>query len=1050
MDNTNDFRVNPEEYAPIELAPDLKNYLRVDYIVNKSYLPMLGECEVVPCPDDLKKRKFSDSACFFQIEKIVYDQEENNLQKLANVYACASIANINVGLIIKSSVSEGIKLYMGACNEDSRFNGAQPKAEILYNCFIGNFPGSRSSQEGAILSAEATDALINSSIPVNYSAVASVSGVASLRGQQNNEKNVSFYQGIEKVVEAMNGRNYTIIIIAKALQQQELNGMKCELESLYTKLSPFARSSLSVSQSNGDSVSRTLSDALSDSVTNMTSDSLSVGNSHTISKGTNTFTSINGGLGINIGGKESPLSISPSVGIAKGKGTFDSVADTVNETNTNTKSLSEGRTTTITTSDGKTVTVSSSQSVQLTYENKEIIEMLASIELQLKRLKTGSGLGMFATSTYFAAPTLLDVRMGASAYKASISGDNTYVEKACVNVWKGKKYNEIMPYLRQMCHPVFLLNHLDDNVKTTPATVVAAPELAIHMSLPKKSVNNIPIRDSVSFGRNTIVLNGNDQNFKRLPIGHVFHLGHEEETSVDLDFDSLTMHTFITGTTGSGKSNTVYGMIEGIWKKRKDVHFLVVEPAKGEYKTAFADKKNVAVYGVNPYHTPLLRINPFRFRKGVHILEHLDRLVSIFNVCWPMEAAMPAIMKQALERAYISAGWNLRCSTNEYSEELFPTFSDVMQEVEFILDESQYSSENKGDYIGALCTRLQELTTGLNGVIFVPDDISDRDLFERNVIIDLSRIGSPETKSLLMGLIVIRLQEYRQTMQESIHSGLKHITVLEEAHHLLKRTSTEQSMDSANLTGKSVEMLTNALAEMRSAGEGFIIADQAPGLMDMSVIRNTNTKIVMRLPAAEDRELVGKAIGLNDLQIIELAKLPTGVAAVYQNDWLDAVLVKIPYYETGNMMYQYALVENESLFLDVDEISLLDAFMHKDGIETMVDQLKGNRVDAIARMRLTTKVKRQLINYVLNTGESKLERLGKIAFDFFNMKEAILQASTNSLDEWKEEVLAFLEPSIAGYDKWDQDTLLLILGSECARRFKEFEPIYISLVQKII
>ena len=97
-----------------------------------------------------------------------------------------------------------------------------------------------------------------------------------------------------------------------------------------------------------------------------------------------------------------------------------------------------------------------------------------------------------------------------------------------------------------------------------------------------------------------------------------------------------------------------------------------------------------------------------------------------------------------------------------------------------------------------------------------------------------------------------------------MNAELKHITVLEEAHNLLKRTSTEQMSESANLLGKSVEMLANAIAEMRTYGEGFIIADQAPGLMDLSVIRNTNTKIIMRLPDFSDRELVGKSANLND------------------------------------------------------------------------------------------------------------------------------------------------------------------------------------------
>lgn len=195
-------------------------------------------------------------------------------------------------------------------------------------------------------------------------------------------------------------------------------------------------------------------------------------------------------------------------------------------------------------------------------------------------------------------------------------------------------------------------------------------------------------------------------------------------------------------------------------------------------------------------------------------------------------------------------------------------------------------------------TRLESLTNGINGMIFVCDEISDEELFDKNVIVDLSRVGSSETKSLIMGMLVLKLQEYRMT-SDMINAELRHITVLEEAHNLLKRTSADQTSESSNLVGKSVEMLANAVAEMRTYGEGFIIADQAPGLLDMSVIRNTNTKIIMRLPDQGDRELVGRAAGLNEEQIVELAKLPCGVAAIYQNEWVQPVLGKVDKYE-GN------------------------------------------------------------------------------------------------------------------------------------------------------
>ena len=54
------------------------------------------------------------------------------------------------------------------------------------------------------------------------------------------------------------------------------------------------------------------------------------------------------------------------------------------------------------------------------------------------------------------------------------------------------------------------------------------------------------------------------------------------------------------------------------------------------------------------------------------------------------------------------------------------------------------------------------------------------------------------------------------------------------------------SGESGNLIGKSVEMISNAIAEMRTYGEGFVIVDQAPGLLDMSSIRNTKTALRSR------------------------------------------------------------------------------------------------------------------------------------------------------------------------------------------------------------
>ena len=107
------------------------------------------------------------------------------------------------------------------------------------------------------------------------------------------------------------------------------------------------------------------------------------------------------------------------------------------------------------------------------------------------------------------------------------------------------------------------------------------------------------------------------------------------------------------------------------------ISYLIIEPAKGEYKNVFGSMPGVHVYGTNPQYADLLRINPFKFAKGIHILEHIDRIIEIFNVCWPMYAAMPAVLKNAIEQSYIDCGWNLVRSTNKYGKDLYPSFADV-------------------------------------------------------------------------------------------------------------------------------------------------------------------------------------------------------------------------------------------------------------------------------------------------------------------------------------------------------------------------------------
>ena len=711
-----------------------------------------------------------------------------------------------------------------------------------------------------------------------------------------------------------------------------------------------------------------------------------------------------------------------------------------------------------------TAIVGKNEGITQSFTNFNIKHALELLEAQMKRLEQSTALGMWDFAAYVLSEDQNTANNVAHTYLALTLGEESYMSKSAVNLWRGNVEEEkvraavISSYIRELRHPIFALNpeaiDADPEYNEYPSIITATTslsgkELAYSLNFPQRSISGLPILECAEFGRNVVTYDPENNTGRTIGLGKVFHMNHPEKTEVRLSLDSLRSHTFITGSTGSGKSNTIYNILD---KARDEgVHFLVIEPAKGEYKNVFGNDPDVAVYGTNPKLSSLLRIDPFSFLPQIHILEHLDRLVEIFNVCWPMYAAMPAVLKSAVEKSYIDCGWNLITSENKYDPMLFPSFSDVAKNIKVIIDSSEYDNENKGAYKGSLLTRLQSLTNGINGLIFSSDELSPYELFDSDVIVDLSRVGSTETKSLIMGMLVLKLQEYRMSGNTPMNSELRHLTVLEEAHNILRRTSIEQNSESSNLLGKSVELLANAIAEMRTYGEGFIIADQAPGLMDMSTIRNTNTKIIMRLPDQGDRELVGKAANLNEDQIKELAKLPCGVAAIYQNEWVQPILCKVERYDYDDAPYQFAPDGNSSLIRKNDEISdsLLRCIMDKElfRIGDRVDLKELNNI--VLKSGLKSIVKVDLLEYIESEQEQGMKALQRLIYDFLEADKAIDDSKNHSeIHEWVDAVLEKLEPTINDYSKKQIDLAMALIIHEKAIRDNSYYSRYILFTEE--
>lgn len=1021
---------------------EINNVLELtDSIINRKYLSFLTNADtyqIRPITMNELALDVNKHCKLFHLKKFIYDTNENFLSKLLTV---VNVAYALKGTIVTTIQSNGdcIDFYIGIVAKDKKGESGNKDREALVNAFEGTISGNFG---GSNICCMNPDEVNSFSELFTGNAVCSISVVPSLRNRDESEI-VSYVQGIENLVDSLKGKKYTLVTIADPVDSSDISEIRHGYENIYNYLIPLYKvvetkgvsETISLSQTDTESYVKGLTEGIAR--TQGHSDSVST---------TNGFN-----LGVSAG-VPFVASVSGGYNHSKTKGT------TVNDSLTKNSAISEqfSQTKAKTSSVGNTT----SDSTQITIENRIIKSMLDKIEKNIERLDECEGYGAFNSATYVLAEDKETALNVAGNFISLMKGERTGAQTSGINCWERpekvssyrpdedvKIFDNIISCLKHFTHPTFKVN---ESVSVSTSTMVSGPELTVQLGLPKKSINGVAVLPMTPFGRNV-----RECLEDKIQLGNLYFMGRTESQKVDVEINSLASHTFVTGSTGKGKSNIIYGMISKL--VHSGIKFMVIEPAKGEYKTRLGKQQGVITFVTNPNFSTfikeddlknmdvrMLKMNPFRFPRNTHVLEHIDRLIGVFNVCWPMYAAMPAILKDAVERSYEKCGWNLEESVNKFGVELYPSFADVIAQVKIILDESDYSSDNKGDYIGSLSTRLKSLTTGINGLMFCADDWEDELLFDSNAIVDLSRIGSPDTKALLMGILVIKLQEYRMQSSEP-DSPLKHVTVLEEAHNLMKRTSTEQPSEGSNMTGKSVEMLSNAIAEMRTYGEGFIIVDQSPGMLDRAVIRNTNTKILLNLPDIEDRKIVGKAAGLTDNQIDELSKLERGVAVVHQSDWLEPVLCRFEKYESEMDLFPKCEKTEELMVVDTEEVknALLDCIM------TQELYRKGERIDIgrlqekVIKSRLSTAVKSAYLEYLHADEKTCIHRLRPLVYELLSAGDAVQTAEKcKDIDSWSKKVVSNLSPSIETYSTKQLNTVLSMIIYEQSVRDSSYDDIF--------
>jgi hypothetical protein len=379
-----------------------------------------------------------------------------------------------------------------------------------------------------------------------------------------------------------------------------------------------------------------------------------------------------------------------------------------------------------------------------------------------------------------------------------------------------------------------------------------------------------------------------------LPLGHLLHHG-EQGGQVRIPLAALNRHLLVVGTTGSGKTTTVLSLLAELWRAH-EIPFVAIEPArKKEYRGLMSTPglEQLEVLTLGREDISPVRLNPMAPPPGVRCESHASSVSAALKMAMPMFPPLPQLLTRAIEHAYERAGWDYEATIEDNVAP--PTLRTLLSSFSTVFEAEGYIGEAHNIGV-AFKVRLEDLLTGSKGRVLDTVESSDFGaLMHRPVVIELGDVADPSDKAVLSALLLEQIKAAAQA-RGSTGGELRHVTVVEEAHHLLARADVDtqrSSSDGDTTRAEAVRSFCEAIAELRAQGEGFVLCSQKPSELADAAVDNTNSRIIHSLLSADDRKDVLDDLDTSELDREAAARLRRGEAIVKLPDYDDAVIVKV-------------------------------------------------------------------------------------------------------------------------------------------------------------